>query len=870
MQYFGFTLAHPDYYEPAELVEPGVTYAPTVVPEHWSRHTSSVWTMWTPPEGDLADQGWKVHVSSSLENAQAVLDIVTEVCAEFSVPFKHVSSRRLFLWMHHKHGSRVQSGKFCALYPATPRIAHEILVRLEERLAGFAGPYILTDRRFGASSSVAYRYGAFRPRHRLQPDGTRQPVMLDLDGQEIPDERQPMFMLPPGIADPFGTEPADAGDQPITLGGYTFESVLQHSNAGGAYVARTEDGRQVFVKEARAHNGYWWDGTDAQTLLAQEHRTLRALHAAHPGICPEPIELFQQWENTFLVSELVPGTTLMKWVVANEPSIRVEQRPEVFAGYYRSCLSILDQLKGLIATLHDVGYAFVDLNPKNILIDDNERIRLVDFEGACRLDAEFRTIGAPGFLPAEIRDPESPAAKDARRIDEYGISAVAQMLLFPLHNVLERTPEVAGHLHRDLTDLAPIPDRLWRVVTRFHASPERPLLPTPDEVRQEPLTHLRWLRERTADAIEAMAQPDNPRWVYPTTPQGAVSNTRCVAHGTAGVLHALRAAGRRIDPRIVTRLRDESIRERDETPPGLFYGNAGIAWVLADLGEIDAAGELLAAADRHPLSRACATLGGGAAGLAMAHLSLHGHTGDDRHIAAAEQALTAIPDGAALVPLLGPDDASGLVDGRPGIALALYYLSRLTGDRAMLDRGARLLREELSHGQPLDVDALGFRVSTVDRRNMPYLQWGSAGYAHVVARYLTMIDDAGLADALRRSLRYCSVRFAAAAGLLGGQAGMALALGQASVLLDRPDLAAQERAAGIALFKHAVAGQDGVRFLGGGPLLMRFSADLWSGSAGVLLALTRMLTGLPDPLFTLDAVQQGENRDRNSQVAASA
>jgi hypothetical protein len=136
---------------------------------------------------------------------------------------------------------------------------------------------------------------------------------------------------------------------------------------------------------------------------------------------------------------------------------------------------------------------------------------------------------------------------------------------------------------------------------------------------------------------------------------------------------------------------------------------------------------------------------------------------------------------------------------------------------------------------------------------MPYLQWGSAGYAHVVARYLTAVDDAELADALRRSLRYCAVRFSVAAGLFTGQAGMALALGQASVSLNRPDLAAKERAAGKALFKYAVPGQDGVRFLGG-PLLTRFSADLWHGSAGVLLALTRMLTGLPDPLFTLDAM----------------
>ncbi|GII01395.1 class III lanthionine synthetase LanKC [Planobispora takensis] len=852
MQYFGFTLAHPDYYEPPELGEPGEPYTPAAAPGGWDRRSHGVWTMWTPPRAVSADQGWKVHVCSSLENAQAVLDIVAGVCAELSIPFKHVSGSRFFLWLHHKHGPRTQSGKFCALYPPTRRIAHDLLVKLEDRLAGFAGPYILTDRRFGSSSSVAYRYGSFRERHRLRPDGTRQATMLDPGGREIPDERRPTFTLPPGVADPFAPEPAAGAGGPVTFGGYTFEAVVQHSNAGGAYLARTADGRRVFVKEARAHNGYWWDGCDAQTLLAQEHRTLRDLHELSPGICPEPIGVFAHWENSYLVSELVPGRTLAKWAVANQPNIRIGLPPEAFAGYYRRCLAILDRLKKIVSTLHELGYAFVDLNPRNVLIDEDEGVRLVDFEAACRIGAVARPMGAPGFMPPEALDRRSLAAMDTRRFDEFGLSAVAQALLFPSHNVLDRNGEAAGHLYRDLTDLAPVPDRLWNLATRFRRRPERPLMPAPEEVRRDPLTALRWLRDRTADAIEAAARPDDPHRIFPTTPQGLTTNTRCVAHGTAGVLHALRASGRPVDPRIVARLREESLRERDDTPPGLFFGNAGIAWVLADLGEVEAAGELLAAADRHPLSRTCATLGGGAAGVAMAHLFLHGRTGDDRHVERAMRTLAAIPGDAGLVPSLGPGDASGLVEGRPGIALALYYLSRFTGDPDMLERGARLLRDELQHGRPLETDALGFRVSETDGRNMPYLFAGSAGYAHVAARYLTTADDPVLADALRRSLRACSGRFAVAPALFAGQAGLGLALGQAAALLDRPDLAIREIEAGTALFKHAVPGRNGVRFLSTS-LLMRFSADLWHGSAGVVLALSRILTGLPDPLFTLDA-----------------
>ena len=849
-----FTLAHADYYEPLELIPPGTRYRPAVMPASWSQTNREIWTEWTPPGAVVADQGWKIHVSSPVKDAQRILDIVAAVCTEFSVSFKHISGESFFLLIHSKHGSRAQSGKFCAIYPPTTELAHDLLIRLDKELAGFAGPYIRSDRRFGSSSCVSYRYGSFRDRFQLQADGTRRFTLLDMAGREIPDERRAEFVLPPGVADPFASpKPDERADEPVSFGGYTFEAVLQHSNAGGAYRARAANGREVFIKEAWAHNGYDADARDARQRLEQEYDTLRTLHARRPGLCPEPIELFAHWENTYLVTELIPGTTLSKWVVANSPLIKIGQPRSAFADYYRRCLAIFDQAETIIAALHELGYVFVDINPKNILVDDRQRIRLVDFEAAHPItDGSAAPLGAPGYLPREAFDRERPIEMTPQSLDRYGLSAVAQMLVFPLHEVVIRAPEVLDHLHHDLAALAPVPDRLWAKVTRVHRRPVHPGLPAPEAVEREPLGNLEWLRGRTADAIETMAQRDNPRWVYPTTPAGFSSNTRCVAHGTAGVLHALHIAERGIDPEVVVRLRDDSLAHRHSTPPGLLYGNAGIAWVLAELGELDAATELLTTADRDPLSRTCATFGGGAAGLAMAHLSIYDRSGDERRLSRAWEILTGIPDGAALTGQLAADDASGLVGGRPGVALALYYLARLTGDREMLDRGLGLLRDELRHQLPVEVDALGFRASATDSRNLPYLSVGSAGYAFVLSRYLTVFEDTELAEVLRRCLRYCSVRFTVGAGLFQGLAGLTLTLAQTADLLDRPRLRAEAIKSGAALFKHAIPGDDGVRFLG--DRFLQLSADLWSGSAGVLLALHHLLAAVPDPLFTLDGM----------------
>lgn len=847
---YAFTVADPDYYEPLEVGPRGRAYQPTVPPAGWTRHDNGVWTMWLPPAGALADQGWKVHVSSSLVNTGRVLDTVCAICTESQVPFKHIAAERFFLTLHEKHGSRVSSGKFCAAYPPDQEAARELLVRLETALADLDGPYVLTDRRFGSSRCVSYRYGAFVGTHTVLHDGTKRLTMRGSDGRQIPDERRPMFLLPPGVLDPFAPPVEAAADGPTSFGGYKFERVIQHSNAGGSYLARASDGKRVFIKEARAHNGYVLDGRDAKARLAAEHRVLRKIHAARPGLCPAPLGIFDYWENSYLVTEFVGHDTLSTWTGQNMPLTRMGSGPADFADYYRRCLGILDQIGHALAVMHELGYIFTDLNPNNVMVGNDDQVRLVDFEAAQPIGDRLTPMAAPGYFPREAMDPAAWDSLDPRYVDQYALSAIALAMLLPIHEVVQRSPEVLPHVRHNLTCYAPVPDPLWDRATQYQPRPRHRVLPAPAEVAADPLPRLRWLHDQTASRLERMAVSDNPRWVFPTTPQGLQTNTRCIAHGTAGVLHALALAGRPVDPAIVARLRDESLALRDDTPPGLLFGSAGIAWVLARLGQPEAAAELLSAASASSLATRCATLGGGAAGIAMAHLAFYRRTGDQRHLDTAWRLLDAVPEGDELLAALGPDEASGLAHGRPGIALALYYLAKLSGDPAPLARGRDLLREELRHSRPMGPAALGFRSSEHDWRTLPYLFAGSAGYAHVLTRYVTASDDPDLADPLDRCLRACDARHTAYAGLFQGLAGLAMIQGEAARLASRPHLTAATVACATALFQYAIPDSEGVRFFGDGN--MRFSADLWSGSAGVLLALQQVVAPRPDPLFTLD------------------
>src|SRR4029077_5116170 len=125
------------------------------------------------------------------------------------------------------------------------------------------------------------------------------------------------------------------------------------------------DGRSVFIKEARQDNGYQWNGSTAPERLEDEYLTLRELHAACPGIGPEPLDYFQRWEHTFLVTELVPGRSLWSWGVQDNPLLRTDGDPALCLAYYDRCRRLLDALHEQIGRLHAAGYVFVDLNPRN-------------------------------------------------------------------------------------------------------------------------------------------------------------------------------------------------------------------------------------------------------------------------------------------------------------------------------------------------------------------------------------------------------------------------------------------------------------------------------------------------------------------------
>lgn len=857
---FWLTMADKEFYVPLDrATDVGERFAPGNAPGDWSEKTDGVWTHWHPvtstaPAANspvVVEEGWKVHVSTVQNRIQFTLDTVAGICFEEGIPFKHLSAELFFTTFHHKHASRAQAGKFCALYPPDVESARRLMDRLSRALKGEVGPYVLTDRRYGSEGVVHYRYGAYLSRTEVQLDGTTQHLVRDGHGRDAVDVRAARFAPPPGIQDPFAEQPPPHTGPVLLNERYEVTGVVRHSNGGGTYRATdTRTGDTVFVKEARAHNGLIGDGTDARDRLRREHAVLERVHTRAPGLCPAPVDYFTEWEHDFLVTEFVEGTGFLQWVAAHTVMGRIGVAADRHEEYLDKLSRILAALRSDLDRLHGLGLRFGDLSHGNVLVRDDLGVRLIDFETATPLDERPSPLGTPGYKP-----PRALADAGVEE-DEYGFSGMALCGLFPLSQPLERDPEGRADLfRRDLEQEVPVPEDLWATATRYHGraappvDPAAPALPTAAELDSRPRESLARLRDGIAAGLLAMAAPDRQDWVFPPPPQGYSVNTHCVEHGTAGVLHALHQSGVAIPDEVVARFRRDALEHGRTLAPGLQNGSSGIAWVLAELGFLDEALDLLRAALNHPLGLASAGLAHGSSGIGMTHLALHARAGDEGLLrTACKLGDTFIGENRDKV--LAEARVPGLSTGLAGTAMFLHGLGAYTGDDRYTAGAVSLIHAELDKGVDGGDDGLLFRDDT-QTRVIPYLSIGSAGIATVLTRLVAATGDERCADALPRVLPMCRLTCAAEPGLYAGVGSWAFTLAEHARFAGGADdeRMAVRLATGIA--KYAIRHPSGLRVLGAGQ--ERYKADLGTGSAGVLLALARVLDGPDVNLFTVDA-----------------
>jgi hypothetical protein len=352
-----------------------------------------------------------------------------------------------------------------------------------------------------------------------------------------------------------------------------------------------------------------------------------------------------------------------------------------------------------------------------------------------------------------------------------------------------------------------------------------------------------------------MATPQRADRLFPGDIAQFTQGSLGLAHGAAGVLYALHTTGAAVEAEHVQWLIEAARTRRAQ--PGLYTGGHGVAYTLDLLGERDAALDLLrrlthATPEDSPPGPG---LSSGRAGTALTLLHFATVTGDPRLL---DTSLAHVLAAADELEKEGPASGrrkAGLMAGASGAALVLVRLYEHTGDHTLLDRAQTLLELDLERC----VTAADGTVQVLDEyRVLPYIETGSTGIGLALNALLAHHPDSPTARYRTPIRRAAEPEFIIQPGLFNGRAGLLgyLALAHRSLPPDGPDGpagvsdvdAADRRQTAIdrhrrLLALHQISYRGHLAFPG--DQLLRLSADLATGSAGVLLALGTALAGTP-------------------------
>ncbi|AGL17149.1 class III lanthionine synthetase LanKC [Actinoplanes sp. N902-109] len=827
-RYDSYCAVDPLFYDSVTNTEAVIAeFAPDrPLPRGWQRDVHDDWTLCGPSGDKLPEQGWKIHVSAGLDNAERVLDLVWDYCVARGIGFKFLRGPKMLLLRNSKYAARGASGKFITVYPHDEAELARACAELAALLAGEHGPYILSDLRYGPGP-VHLRYGAFAARYCLSEDGDVVPALADPTGTLVPDRRDPVFHVPEWVQLPEFLAPHLAARNAVstTEVPYAIEEALHFSNGGGLYRGRdTRTGQAVVLKEARPGAGLDATGTDAITRLRRERDTLRAL-ADVPGVVRVHDD-FVLGEHEFLVLDYVDATPLNKALVDRYPLVDADSTGTQRAGFSAWATHVHGQIERIVHDIHGHGIVYGDLHLFNVLVDDQDRVTLLDFEVA-------RPAAERG-LPA-LRNQAFAAPRDRTgfAVDDYALACMRLSLFLPLTSVLRLAPAKVSHLAAIIAEHFPVdPDWLAEAVRVILG--DRPAAPwsLPDD-----------LPGRLAAGIAASATPVRKDRLFPGDIMQFHAGGVNLAHGAAGVLWALAECGFDRRPEHEQWLADRVRKPESGSRLGFYDGLHGVAYALHRLGRKEEALDLLELCLAEPRDGLSLDLASGLAGIGLTLGWFADQTGDPRLADEAEHVATlvalrlrAAPPAAAISG--GKHPRAGLNHGASGIALLFLRRYERTGDPALLDLAATALRRDLVACVIRDNGAMDVNEGW---RTMPYLAEGSTGVGLVLDQYLRHRGDEefrAASAAIRRSARS---PFYAQPGLFAGRAGIVAYLAVRVAHADPGDPARAEDVAEL----HRQAGllswhvlPYGEHFAMPGNQLLRLSMDLATGTAGGLLALT--------------------------------
>lgn len=764
-----------------------------LIPHHWTmNYQGGVWCQAIAPNVNVPKSGFKIHLSSSFYDASAMLNAIVPVLVEKNVTFKFLVDKFSLSFMNSQQCNKGSSGKFITIYPTNQNEFYELIEALKLVTSEFSGPYILSDNRVEGSKVLFYRYGAFIGKNKLNIYGEKEPLMQMPNGEWIKDSRGSFYSLPEGIEDPL-KKVEEPFDEVILNNRYKVLGFLADSNKGGVYKALDQiTGNHVVIKEVRPFINENEDGTFNSTiLLKNEEKALARL--SETNLVPKIIEQFDEWDNSFLVIEMLPGTTLGAARANEKFALALKTSPSIdeVKFFYQQILSISETLLTSIKDIHDLGVLLIDISPQNIMFDEEaNKLWFIDLEaskiqGDEGINAKIATVGF-----ANIKNVVDGKITEA--VDYEAIGNIIYNLIFPVNELFSLNPKAKKPLletfmaekggNKEILDfvlnISSDKNKNDKLLAKAKASLNQDLLLGKSlEVALNDTKYIDFC-EKLASTIVKNTQVNNKEFDYRPDYRAFSSGHLSFFHGISGILSVLHKINGELPDELESKfILDLKSLSQQSLAPGLASGSAGLAKLLWQIGLKNNAKTIMLNSKNSKLLSENADLFYGAAGWGLINLSFYSESLDQDFLSLALNAEAKIKDqikSSSKGLYIEQTDETvfhSLGHGSAGVALFYLQLYKATNCKSHLQTGRELLQFEINHAKQQQGHFCWNRTPDLNVTT-PYVQVGSAGIIQVLLRYYEETQDVEYLNYAEKAASYLKGKTSIATGILNGMSGL--------------------------------------------------------------------------------------------------
>ncbi len=96
--YFKYMNNDSNYYVESNLTTNVDEYEVKEIPSNCItvKAENSPWKFYNFKDKKIREQGWKIHISATMENAQEILEVVSKILIERQIAFKHIIDKQTF------------------------------------------------------------------------------------------------------------------------------------------------------------------------------------------------------------------------------------------------------------------------------------------------------------------------------------------------------------------------------------------------------------------------------------------------------------------------------------------------------------------------------------------------------------------------------------------------------------------------------------------------------------------------------------------------------------------------------------------------------------------------------------------------------